>query len=63
MFDFNPSQSYLPAKDNEALKSTPLSLDVASLLSAPEIMTKSYISSNAFLVKFSSVHQKGILSI
>ena len=63
MFDFNPSQSYLPAKDNEALKSTPLSLDVASLLSAPEIMTKSYISSNAFLVKFSSVHQNGMLSI
>ena len=35
MFDFNPSQSYLPATDNEAIKSTPLSLDVASLLSAP----------------------------
>ena len=63
MFDFNPSQSYLPATDNEALKSTPLSLDVASLLSAPEIMTKSYISSNTFLVKFSSVHQKGMLTI
>ena len=38
MFDLNPSQSYLPATDNEALKPTPLSLEVASLLVAPEIM-------------------------
>ena len=65
MFDLNPShdQSYLPATDNEALKPTPLSLEVASLLVAPEIMTKSCISSKAFLVKLSSVHLKGRLSI
>ena len=42
-FDFNPSQSYLPAMNKEALQSTPLSLEEASLLSAPEIMTKSCI--------------------
>ena len=45
MFDFNPSQSNLPATEKEALKSTPLSLEVAWLLSAPEIMMKSCISS------------------
>ena len=63
MFDLNPNQSYLPATDNEALKPTPLALEVASLLVAPEIMTKSCISSKAFLVKLSSVHLKGRLSI
>ena len=43
MFDLNSSQSYLPATDKEALKSTPLSLEEASLLSAAEILTKSCI--------------------
>ena len=43
MFDLNSSQSYLPATDKEALKSTPLSLEEASLLFAAEIITKSCI--------------------
>ena len=43
MFDLNPSQSYLPATDKEALKSTPSSFEEASLLSAAEIITKSCI--------------------
>ena len=43
MFDFNPSQPYLPAMNKDALQSTPLSLEEASLLSVAEIMTKSCI--------------------
>ena len=58
MFDLNPSQSYLRATENKALKPTPLSLEVASFLVATEIMTKSCISSKAFLVKPRSVHLK-----
>ena len=36
----DPSQSYLPVTDEEAVKSTPLSLTVPSLLAVPEISMK-----------------------
>ena len=45
MFYCNPSQAYLPAIDEEAFKSTPLSLKIASLISAPEISWKRCILS------------------